>query len=96
MVCVIYMVWLDLYASCTVLLTNTVSTERQRMRDQKRGQQSDMKWKGRGERESLKAYLGNVQGQWSNDECCSHRRLLLNLSLSPLALASKAEVTFFL
>lgn len=41
------------------LLVNTVNSERQGIRDQKRGQQSDMKWK-REERESLKAYLGNV------------------------------------
>lgn len=54
---------------------------RRRVRDQKRGQQSDLKWK-REERESLKAYLGNVQGQLSNDECCSHHRLLFNPSLS--------------
>lgn len=54
------------------------------MRDQKRGQQSDVKWK-REERESLKAYLSNVQGQLSNDECCSHHRLLLNPSLPALA-----------
>lgn len=26
---------------------------------------------------SLKAYLSNVQGQLSSDECCSHRCLLL-------------------
>lgn len=54
------------------------------MTDQKRGQESDMKWKReREERQSLKAYLGNVQGQWSNDECCSHHRLQLNLTTSP-------------
>lgn len=63
------------------------------MRDQKRGQQSDMKWKWR--EESLKAYLGNVQRQWSNDECCSHSCLLLNFSLPPLALATKAKLTSF-
>ncbi len=68
----------------TVLLVNTVSSKRRRIRDQKRGQQSDMKWK-REERESLKAYLSNVQGQLSSDECCSHHRLLLNPSLPPLA-----------
>lgn len=65
------------------------------MRDQKRGQQSDMKWK-REERESLKAYLSNVQGQLSNDECCSHHCLRLNPSLPPLALTMKAKVAFFL
>lgn len=43
-VCV-FMVWLHLYALCTVLLVNSVSTRRERMRDQKRGQESDMKWK---------------------------------------------------
>lgn len=62
--------------------------------NQKRGQQSDMKWKRVG-RESLKAYLSNVQGQLSNDECCSHHRLLLNPSLPPLALTIKAEVASF-
>lgn len=64
------------------------------MRDQKRGQQSDMKWK-REERGSLKAYLSNVQGQLSNDECWSHHRLLLNPLLPPLALTIKDEDAFF-
>lgn len=45
-----------LYALCTVLLVNSVSTKRERMRDQKRGQESDMKWKkerGEGKFEGL-------------------------------------------
>lgn len=62
------------------------------MRDQKRGQQSDLKWK-REERGSLKAYLSNVQGQLSSDERCSHHRLRLNPSLPPLGLNIKAEVS---
>lgn len=44
---------------------------RDRARAQEWGQQNDMKWK-REERESLKAYLSNAQGQLSSDECCSH------------------------
>lgn len=72
---------------------NTEHREAENERSEKRSAKS---YEVERERESLKAYLGNVQGQWSNDECCSHRRLLLNLSLPPLALAIKAEVTFFL
>lgn len=71
---------------CVDPLVNSVSSESERGREEKRGQQSDLKWKKeerRGEeRESLKAYLGNVQGQLSSDECCSHPGPLLNPSLS--------------
>lgn len=50
-------------------------------------------WSGkeREARESLKAYLGNVQGQWSNDECCSLCRPLFNLSLPLLTLTIRVE-----
>lgn len=52
-------------------------------------------WSGkeREARESLKAYLGNVQGQWSSDECYSLCRLF-NLSLPLLTLTIRVETTF--
>lgn len=66
---------------------------RDRARAQEWGQQNDMKWK-REERESLKAYLSNAQGQLSSDECCSHHCLPLNPFLAPLAVPFIVGLSF--
>lgn len=82
---------LNLCALVSFLFTPLCTEHRdaENERSKKGGQQSDMKWKESRRGESLRAYLGNVQGQWSTEECCSHRRLPLNLSLPPQALGQK-------